>query len=223
MNGYSAQMIQEAIQTKQPTSFRALWAALGNTSKPGGHASKMITAAMPNVMEELAKVKERVASLAKSAPAPQVPAAVKVPEAVKVPKAVKAPKAKTVKAPKAKVAKAPKAEKQVKSPWLLKYEAKEAGNPHTRKGSLYAAVWDLVKRNPGKTEAFVVGNLTRLSGKTETNVGTAFDVVIDSATAHTASRKAAGLKDRQNHRSQLKGYTVTVAKNAKGVLVYSID
>lgn len=223
MNGYSAQMIQEAIQTKQPTSLRALWAALGNTSKPGGYASKMITAAMPNVMEELAKVKERVAALAKSAPAPQVPEAVKVPKVAKAPKAktVKTPKA--VKAPKAKVAKAPKAEKQVKSPWLSKYEAKEAGNPHTRKGSLYAAVWDLVKRNPGKSQAFVVGRLASLSGKSETNVNTAFDVVIDSASAGSASRKQAGLKDRQRHKSCLAGYTVTVAKNDKGVLVYSID
>lgn len=217
MNGYSTEMIQEAIKAKQPTSLKALWAALGNTSKPGGHASKMIAAAMPNVMEELAKVKERVASLAKSAPAPQVPVAVKAPKA----KTVKTTKA--VKAPKAKVAKAPKAEKQVKSPWLSKYEAKEAGNPHTRKGSLYAAVWDLVKRNPGKTQNFVVGNLTRLSGKSEANVNTAFDVVIDSASAGTASRKQAGLKDRQRHKSCLAGYTVTVAKNDKGVLVYSID
>lgn len=199
----TTQNIQKALKTKQPTSLTSLWAALGNKSKPGQSARAQITAAMPNIMDELARVKAAVAAQAKA------------------PVKAKAPKAKVQKAKKAKVQKA-SGKTQVKSEWLTKYAAKEAGNPYTRKGTLYPAVWDSVKANPGKSAEFHISKLARLSGKSEANVKTAFIVVI--ASAETAeSRKARGKADPiQLHRSARKGYTVT-ATSTGGALTWAID
>lgn len=191
----TTQKIQNALKTKQPTSLTSLWAALGNKSKPGQSARAQITAAMPNIMDELARVKAAVAAQAKAP--------------------VKA------KAPKAKVQKA-SGKTQVKSEWLTKYAAKEAGNPYTRKGTLYPAVWDSVKANPGKSAEFHISKLARLSGKSEANVKTAFIVVI--ASAETAeSRKARGNERTcKRHASCKDGYTVT-ATSAGEALTWAID
>jgi hypothetical protein len=211
MMSINAQMIQKAIKARRPTSLTALWAALGHSSKPGQSARAQITAAMPNVIEELNKVKAAVASQAK-APKTKAPA----------PKAVKAPKAKAAKPAKAKVQKAKAGKVQVKSPWLTEYEAKEAGNPYTRKGTLYPAVWDSVKANPGKPAEFHIRKLAKLTWKTEENVKTAFNVVIVSAET-LASRNARGKKDPiQLHRSARAGYTVS-ATNISGGLTWNID
>ncbi|MCK9435053.1 MAG: hypothetical protein M0R32_09615 [Candidatus Cloacimonetes bacterium] len=204
----NAQMIQKALQTKKPTSLTTLWAALGNKSKPGQSARAQITAAMPNILEELNKVKAAVAAQAK-APAP------------KAPKPAKVQKSKVHKAPKAKVQKSSGTE-QVKSEWLEAYAAKEKGNPYLRKRSLYAAMWDSVKANPGKSAEFHIAKLAKLSGKEDVNVGTAFTVVI--ASAETAeSRKARGnTRTCNRHASCKDGYTVT-ATSTGGALTWAID
>ena len=198
----NAQMIQKAIKAKRPTSLTALWAALGHTSKPGQSARAQITSAMPNILEELNKVKEAVAARAKS-PAPKA----------KAPKPVKAPTAKVQKA---------SGKEQVKSEWLDAYVGKEKGNPYLRKGSLYAAMFDSVKANPGKSAESHIAKLAKLSGKDEGNVKTAFTVVI--ASAETAeSRKSRG-NDRtcNRHASCKDGYTVS-ATNISGGLTWDID
>ncbi len=213
----TTQNIQEALRTKKPTSLTTLWAALGNKSKPGQSARAQITAAMPNILEELARVKASVADQAK-APTPKVKAqkAVKA----KVQKASKA-KVKVHKTPKVKVQKASGTE-QVKSEWLEAYAAKEKGNPYLRKRSLYAAMWDSVKANPGKSAEFHIAKLAKLSGKEDVNVGTAFTVVI--ASAETAeSRKARGnTRTCNRHASCKAGYTVT-ATSTGGALTWAID
>ena len=201
----NAQMIQKALQTKKPTSLTTLWAALGNKSKPGQSARAQITAAMPNILEELNKVKAAVAAQAK-APAPKAPKPAKVQKA---------------KVQKAKVQKT-EGKKQVKSEWLTKYSAKEPGNPYTRKGTLYPAVWDSVKANPGKSAEFHISKLAKLSGKTELNVKTAFMTVVIGSAETPESCKARGRKVIQRHASCRDGYTVT-ATSTGGALTWAID
>lgn len=188
----TTQEIQNAIQSKRPTSLASLWAALGNKSKPGQSARAAIMAAMPNVIEELNQIKANVASQAK-AEAPQ-----------------KDPKPQ----------KAVESQAKGKSDWLKGYSGKSEGNPYGRKGSAYAAIFDSVKRNPGKTKAWHLSRLAPLTGKTEKNLGYNFEVVIRSA-LDAKSKKAVGSTTKR-HRSCKPGYTAG-AKISNGEKVFWIN
>ena len=189
----TTQEIQQAIQSKRPTSLASLWAALGNKSKPGQSARAAIMAAMPNVIEELNQIKAHVAG----------------------------------QTPVAKPQKAPKPQKPVeqkangKSEWLKGYSGKSEGNPYGRKGSSYAAIWDSVKRNPGKTKEWHLARLSPLTGKSEQKLGFDFGVVIKTA-LDAKSKKAIGSKSKNRHRSCKSGYTAG-AKVSNGEKVFWIN
>ena len=98
------------------------------------------------------------------------------------------------------VAETPKApQKKVAS------KPQSAGNPYNRSGSSYGAIWESVKRNPGKSKAWHIKRLVSSTGKSEKNLGFDWHVVIRSA-LDAKSKKAIGAKG-QRHRSTKAGYT----------------
>ena len=156
--------VEEAIRTAKPTSLNALFHALGGKGKPGSSARAAITKAMPNVAQELAALKAKVAS-----------------QVAEAPQATKAPQKKVASKP------------------------QSAGNPYNRSGSSYGAIWESVKRNPGKSKAWHIKRLVSSTGKSEKNLGFDWHVVIRSA-LDAKSKKAIGAKG-QRHRSTKAGYT----------------
>lgn len=97
--------------------------------------------------------------------------------------------------------------RRARSARFRKYEAKVEGNPYTRKGSSYAAIWDLVKQNPEKPESFYISKAKAITGKPEKNLKFDFDVVVKSC-LDPSSCKAVGWKPRAENHNHRSGYSV---------------
>lgn len=222
MNEVTSQSVIEVLQSKRPTSLKALFQAMGGKGKPSQSARAKITAAMPNVIEELNRIKAQVAEQSKAGQTQTGDVAPAADQTATAPKAPKARKAKVArKAPKAKAkARKAKVEVQAKSRKLKEFVPAE-GQTYTRAASLYGVVEFHLKANPGQTADEIVAAL-RWTGKSKANILTAVNVVVRSA-LDAKSRKAIGMRSTKRHACTKDGYTTSATLNGEGEPVYRFN